>query len=363
MITFDRAVSLIQRHRRWLPTMALVLGFVVDIITFRNLDLGVTEIILAAHLTIVAGSIIILSLPVSAAGGMIFGRVREFISIAQQYSTGNLLSAFLVLYSASGSLAASWPFFVLVLIAAVGNETLRLERYRLPFHTTLLCFNLMLFASLAVPLAFGSIGTATFFVSVWVALGSFVCFVGVGRLIARRAFIENAWRIRIGWVAVLATMLGLYVLNLIPPIPLSIKDAGFYHSVVHRGDTFVAEDEARGPLERFLDLGGVTLHLAPGEPAYAFSAVFAPARFGTMVIHRWEQYDSAADAWVERDTIRFSVTGGRHEGYRLYSLAAAPAPGRYRVSVETGTGAVIGRIYLTVARVSSSIAVQPVLLD
>jgi len=39
-----------------------------------------------------------------------------------QYSTGALLSGFLILYAASGSLAASWPFFILVAIAAIWNE-------------------------------------------------------------------------------------------------------------------------------------------------------------------------------------------------------------------------------------------------
>jgi hypothetical protein len=351
-----RFAEFLSRNKRHLATAALLVGFAVDVVTFRNLNLDLTQIILVVHLTIVAGSILVLQSP-------LFSRFETWILVANQYSTGNLLSAFLILYSASGSLAASWPFFVLVLASAIGNEVLRLEKYRLPFQTSLFFLNLVLFMALAVPILLGSIGAAQFFASVWAALALFVAFVWVGRLVAPRAFLESAGRIRAGWITVFVLMFVLYFTNLIPPIPLSLKSAGFYHSVSQGESAFSAEDEQHPWYERFLTLGGERLRLAEGEPAYFYGAVFAPAKVDTTIVHRWEQYDPRARSWDQRHTVKFSIEGGRHGGYRGYSLAESLPPGKYRVSVETARGQVIGRTYLTVLRVSSPASTYRITLE
>lgn len=355
---FTRAIQFVRAH---FTTIALIAGFVADVITFRNLDLSLSVLLLAAHLSIVGGSILFLSLP-SLAPGVLSRRVRNVLSIAQQYSTGNLLSAFLILYSASGSLAASAPFLVLLLVAIVGNETLKLEKNRLPFQTSLFFLNLLLFMALAIPLWSRSIGAMQFFLAVFSALAVFITFVFSGRAIARRAFLAAAGRIRAGWISVLILVAGLYFLNLIPPIPLSLKAVGFYHSVIHTEGAFIAEDEPRAFLERFFDVDGTTLRLAPGESAYAYTAVFAPARLDADIVHRWEALDPASRSWMARSAFNVSLTGGRREGYRVYSLSENPAPGRYRLSVETARGQIVGRAYLTVIRVPSPVRlVQEVL--
>lgn len=351
-----RFVELLSRYKRHVATVALIAGFFVDLVTFRNLDLSVTQIILSAHLVVVAGSILLLY-------SSLFMRVGTWILVANQYSTGSLLSAFLVLYSASGSLVASWPFFVLVFVSAIGNEVARLEKYRLPLQTTLFFLTLTLFTALAVPVAIGSIGAVSFFIAMWAAVAAFVVFVWIGRVAARRAFHESAAHIRVGWIAVFVLMLVFYVTNLIPPIPLSLKAAGFYHSVTHTSNDFIAEDETRGFFERFFDVGGTTLRLAEGETVSVFTAIFAPARLDAAVVHRWEYHDPGTRLWRERNTVRFSISGGRHDGYRLYSLIDDPDPGRYRVSVETRQGQIVGRLYLTVVGVSTPVPTRLIMLE
>lgn len=345
-----RIVAYFRTHKHRLATVALIFGFFVDIITFRNLNLTYALILLSAHLFIVAFSILILSIPFETRDSF-FSRIRLWLPVAQQYSMGNLLSAFLILYSASGSLAASWPFLALVAVAAIGNETFKLEKYRLPFQTTLFFLNLILFFALLWPILFSSISTATFLASITIAAIVFAVFRRTLRLVARDSFIENRARINALAFTVFALVVVLYFTNLIPPIPLALKDVAFYHSVTRSGDSYIVHDEPRALLERYFSFSGTTLHLAAGAPAYVYTAVFAPAQLSTQVVHRWQRWDETRRVWITRNTVHFPIVGGREGGYRGYSLTESPAAGRWRVSAETTSGKVIGRAYLTIVRV------------
>lgn len=354
--------TFLKENRHRLPTIALVGGFFVDIITFRTLNLVYAQMLLAIHLFIVAVSTIILALPIR--GSTAFTRTAKmWVPIAQQYSLGNLLSAFLILYSASGSLAASWPFFTLLAIAIIGNETLHTQKRRLPFTTSLLFLNLLLFSALAFPMFAGSISVATFLVSLVIASVVFQFFRFALRFAAREAFMKNRHAINRSAVAVLVVVTTLYFTNLIPPIPLALKSAEFYHAVERVGDTYFVTDEERSFLERFFDLFGMELRLAEGEDAYIFTAVFAPARIDTNVVHRWQYRASSAEPWRTEHVTQFPISGGRSEGYRGFSATEDPLPGEWRVSVETTRGQIIGRAYLTVTRVAVPVSTEQVALE
>lgn len=349
--------ALLAKNRHRLPTLALIIGFFVDIITFRTLNLVYAQMLLGVHLFIVAVSTIILALPIR--GSTSFTRtVKAWVPVAQQYSLGNLLSAFLILYSASGSLAASWPFFALLAIAIVGNETLHTQKRRLPFTTSLLFLNLLLFSALAFPMVVGSISIATFLVSTVLATIVFQLFRFALRFAAREAFMKNRHAINRSATGVLVLVVALYFTNLIPPIPLSLKHAEFYHRVERAGDTYYVTDEVRSLFEKFFDLFGTELRLVEGADAYVFTAVFAPARIDTDVVHRWERRDDESGQWVSEHVTRFPIVGGRSDGYRGFSATQSPEPGAWRVSVETSRGQVIGRSYLTISRVGNAVPVM-----
>ncbi|MES2014635.1 MAG: DUF2914 domain-containing protein [Patescibacteria group bacterium] len=342
----------LARYKRHLTTAAFLVGFLADIITFRTINLDTSEILLIGYLVIVAGSILILAAPRGVEEGGIATRVREWLPIVHQFAAGNLLSAFLVLYFSSGSLSASWPFLLLVVLAAVGNETFSSDRYRVPFQMTLFFLNLVLFSALALPIALGSLGFREFLLSVGLSLAVFILFTLIVSLLSRHTFAQHFKRVSSGVLGVSVLILILYFTHLMPPIPLSAKSIGFYHTVAKVGDTYIATDERRAWYERFLDVNGVVLTLAPGEPAYLYTSIFAPAHFGSDVVHKWEMFDTASGKWILKNSVRFPILGGRQAGYRGYSITESPATGRWRVSVETPEGAVIGRSYLTVQRIA-----------
>ncbi|MEK7613396.1 MAG: DUF2914 domain-containing protein [Patescibacteria group bacterium] len=345
--------ELLERYKQRLPTVALVVGFVVDIITFRNLNLFYSQIILATHLAIVAFSILIIALPVKAARDSFFMKVRSWLPVAQQYSTGNLLSAYVVLYSASASIVNSWIFFALLALSVLGNELFKLKKYQLSFNTSLFFLNLLLFFALALPIVVGSISVATFLLALIAGAVVFQIFQWILRFVAKEVFLRNRKGIHRGAQFVFVFLTVLYFLNIIPPIPLSLKVADFYHRVEKVGSEYVAYDEPRGFFEHFFTVQGKTLRLAQGEDAYLFSAVFAPARIDANIVHRWEFFDLTSGQWHAKNEVGFSIVGGRDLGYRVFSYTEDPVPGRWRVSVATTKGQVIGRAYVFVERVNT----------
>jgi len=358
-----KLTEFLTHHKHHLATGAFVVGFFVDIITFRTINLDVSQIILTGYLLIVGGSILVLASPLHVGASKIDTSMRAWLPIIHQYVAGNLLSAFLVLYFSSGSLSQSWPFLIVVALAAFSNETFFIEKYRLPFQTTLFFLNLVLFFALATPIALGSLGLLTFLSSVGVAIAFFILFFLLGRFFAPSAFLHNASRIAGGVLCVVVVVVLLYVTHLIPPIPLSAKSIDAYHSVVKVADTYVATDEVRSWYERFFDIQGVTLHLSPGESAYVFSSIFAPAHFGAGVVHQWELFEPELGKWVIKNRVSFPILGGRPEGYRGYSFMDNPTSGRWRISIKTPDGAVISRMSLIVEQVKTPPVTAPKILE
>lgn len=340
--------AFLEKHKEHLPTVALVIGFAVDIVTFRNLNLLYSQIILVTHLAIVAFSIIILALPVREGMSVLFSRVRTWVPLLQQYSTGNLLSAYLVLYSASSSLNQSWPFFALLVIAIVGNETLKSQKRKLPFSTTLFFLNLLLFFALAVPIAVGTISVTSFLLALVVGAVVFQIFRWALRFSSREVFVRYRRSIHTGAIGVFITLTVLYFVNLIPPIPLALKTIDFYHAIERAPSGYHATSEVYPWYEQFFSVRGKTLHLASSERAYVFTAIFAPARIDTRMVHRWEYWSDESSRWEERNRVEFPISGGRAEGYRGFSFIDHVEEGRWRVSVETTRGQVVGRAYVQV---------------
>ena len=138
----------------------------------------------------------------------------------------------------------------------------------------------------------------------------------------------------------------LYFLNLIPPIPLSLQDASVHHAIVRNADgNYAVQSEETGALRffRFRD----TFHAIPGEPVYAYSAVFSPTSLNTDIVHEWQFYDKRR-GWTTMSRVELPVKGGRGGGYRTYSRKTGVVAGAWRVNVKAANGALLGRLRFNV---------------
>jgi hypothetical protein len=102
--------------------------------------------------------------------------------------------------------------------------------------------------------------------------------------------------------------------------------------------------------------------MAPGEKLYLYSAVFAPYRLTTAIEHRWEWYDPKTRSWSLQQSVRFSVQGGRADGYRAYSIRSQPKAGDWQVNIVTFDGRSIGRKRFSVQQAAQLPALDTKLL-
>ena len=144
----------------------------------------------------------------------------------------------------------------------------------------------------------------------------------------------------------------LYFTNLIPPIPLSIKDAGIYNSVKRNfnGNYDVTYEDSgwKNYFKLYPDFKE-----APDSLIYAYSAIFSPTDLNLTIIHEWQYYNQNQKKWVTDSEINLKVVGGRDQGFRTYSLRSNLNPGKWRVNVKTESGQIIGRLRFNILLVNT----------
>jgi hypothetical protein len=140
----------------------------------------------------------------------------------------------------------------------------------------------------------------------------------------------------------------LYFTNIIPPIPLSLKDVGIYHSVVKFGDGTYRLTYEKPKWWQLYKKSDNTFHYEEGDNVFCFASVFAPTRLATDIYHHWERYNDETSKWEEHGRFSYAIEGGSDRGYRGYTLVRNYAVGKWRCTVETERGQVIGRETFTI---------------
>lgn len=326
-----------EKHERVISFVAFFGGFVLDNLTLSRIDRFFDMFVLFFWL-IVAGTAIF-ALNVFQRKFFKYSSVFLFVI---QIAFGALFSGFTVIYMRSGSLAASFPFLALVVFLFVGNEFFRKRYLRLVFQVSILFTALFFLMIFYVPILLGQMGAGTFLLSGAASLAIIFVFVSsVYTFLPKDAREKKTVLAKsIGGVFFIVNM--LYFTNSIPPIPLSLKDAGPYHSLAKSS---TGEYILDGEHTRWSDFfkPHKEIHILYGEPVYFYSAVFAPTKLSTGIAHDWQYYDVNVGGWVKSGRFAFGITGGRDTGYRGYSLKTNVRPGLWRVDVVTDRGQVIGR--------------------
>jgi len=315
--------------------VAFIAGFVFDYLTLTRIDRLYDNLVVLAYV-LIAG-LIIVSLYYFKDGRF------TFLPIALLFVFGNLFSAFLVFYSRSASLAASWPFILILIGLLVGNDFFKAFYSKLVFRLSVYYFILFSYFIFVVPLVVGRMGGGIFVLSGAVSLAVIGLFVHALRKIDAGAL--DSVKRRLAWSigAVFLAVNVFYFTNLIPPIPLSLKEAGVYYGVERTSDgAYETEDTDRRWYEVFHRYKRMPLD--KGGEIYVFSSVFAPTKLRTNIVHDWQYYDSELDEWQSVTRIEFAVVGGRDGGYRGFSKKSSLSSGYWRANIETPNGLLIGRV-------------------
>jgi hypothetical protein len=281
-------------------------------------------------------------------------RLTVFLPAALQFCFGSLSSGLLVLYFRSGTFAQSLLFFVILGGLLVGNELLRSRYAQFRFNIAIYYLLLLCYVAMTTPILLHSINTWVFLVSGVLSLVSIGAFLWLLVLFARKEILQHIQPAAAVVLMVFVFFNILYFLNIIPPVPLAMRDIGIYHSLLKRSDgAYVALYEPPAWYTPWRSTSG-TYTLTEGRSAFCFSSVFAPTDLSAPIFHTWEYKDPSTGEWRVRSRVSFPITGGRDDGYRGYSIKSALVPGEWRCSVETAQGSLIGRTSFTAVQASST---------
>jgi len=337
------------KFERPISSFSLLGGFIFDAIFLKRVDLFWENFWIFVHLVVVAFCIVLINLKKYQPEEETDPSKPHFWYVnILQFFFGGLLSTFLVFYFRSATLSASWPFLLLLGLAFMANERLKRQYSRLSFQISLLFLSIFSFLIFYVPVLVHSINQWTFILSGILSLIVISVFLYILARFSRDRFYEHARRLTVSILGIFFVMNILYFANIIPPLPLSLKNSGIYHSVSHNSNgDYIVQTETEGWWSKYFALYP-DFYLVPGDVVYAFSSVFSPESFNTSIVHEWQYLDPKSDKWITEGRVSLSVTGGRGGGYRTYSTRVDLVPGHWRVNVLTPTDLVLGRLRFNV---------------
>lgn len=347
--------SLYEKIKNHGNSIAFVAGFIWDNLMLDRIDHWFANLMLGTYLVLSALSILVLNM--HEARKRRYGVERKYsgwIPPILQFCFGSLFSAYIVFYTESASLIANWPFLAFLVLLVLLNEFFR-KQYLSPafqlcvFFTVLFSYNVFF-----LPVVVGRMGGDIFILS---GIASLVVIAGLAvlmRFSAPKVFTGKGLAAIAGIVAIYALFNIAYWTNLIPPVPLSLREIGVYHSVVRQNDgayQLVFEPDSWYPL---VNGTSKVFNRAKNESAYVFSSVFAPTKLSVPIFYAWSYFDETDKVWVTTDRVEFPLKGGREEGYRGYTLKSGVFPARWRVDVETSRKELIGRVNFTIVSATTS---------
>ena len=279
-----------------------------------------------------------------------WGKVLSFRHWVIHFFLGTLLNAFMIFYFKASSGVFSFVFILALAVVLVINELPRFRSLGPVLRVLLLSFSISSYLAYLLPVIGGSLHAWQYYLSVAVAS---VTTVGLWKAFQRFTHDPN-WTFRRAaapGLIVQAVLALLYVLHVVPPVPLSLKYIGVFHEVSrvaegeHAGAYRLAYVDAPSVLPHFhlFDFNGTDFFARPDDKAWAFIILFAPSGFHDQVGFGWE-YDDPKKGWVDVGTPFFTaLKGGSEHGYHTFGNRTVARAGKYRVRVLTSDGREIGR--------------------
>jgi uncharacterized membrane protein YgdD (TMEM256/DUF423 family) len=336
--------SFISRNWQHLYTVFFFAGFIVDSLILPDVTNPMTKYIGLAYLMILASAIILREWLVARNRASNFEqKLYALLSFGVLFFSGASLS-FIFIYSLrSAAFAVSWPLFLILFACIVANEIVDTHKYRFTLDIAVFFVALVFYLVFNIPIVFNTVNDLVFLVAVAIAVAVGFAFITILRKTSEIAEYERGrgYALALG-IPLFVGM--LYFLNLIPAVPLTLRDSGVYHIVTRTpSGIYIGQKEVD---ERFLaKFRRQVFHMTEYDTGvYFFSSVGAPADVSAPLRHVWEYYDPATDKWVTSTTVSFEVSGGRAEGYRAYSKKENVTPGLWRVTVKVDNNRIIGRM-------------------
>lgn len=333
---------LYKRYEGVLIPLALFFGFATDILTFRLVRFTTSMVFLLGHLFFAAINIVVVNyFKEKTPKKRVISYWVLFAPLFVQFSFGNLFSGFLIFYFESGSFFASWPFFLVLISLLVGNEIARRRDMGPVVQIGAYFFALFAYLNLALPYILKRLTPTIFIISGLTSLILiFIFLYFLSRKVERIK--KDVKTLGITVISIFLFINILYFSNLIPPIPLTMRDVGIYHEIQRINDNYLVKTEECQSWDNCF-FSSKKRHIdASRARIYFYSAVYAPSGMDMTMVHRWQRKNEETGRWITKAEIPFNLYGGRSVGFRWYSYYTVN-PGLWRVTIQTERGQVVGR--------------------
>ena len=359
MSFFEKTRNWYGRFERPISSLSLIFGFIFDAITLRRLDTLWENVWILGHIVIVGIFIALIHIMENEEGDEKNPSKAHFWFVnILQFFFGGLLSTFLVFYFRSTDIFSTWPFLLILIIAFIANESLKRHYIRFSFQISLFFFSIYSFAIFFLPILMHQIGAKIFLLSGLFSLIFIAFFVSILFYFIKDKFTESKKLILFLILGIFVLINFLYFTNLIPPIPLSLKDAGVYHSVEKNQDGNYLVTYENYDWRKYFQMYP-KYNETTNSPVYIYSAIFSPKNLNLNIVHEWQHYDEVNSKWKTESVIDLSVIGGRDGGFRTYSMRSNLTSGKWKVYVKTKQGQIIGSVRFKIL----STGIEPIIIN
>ena len=339
-----------EKHHFTLDIAFFFAGFLFDVLLLHRID-SVPLLIHQGTYLLLSSALIFWDHRILVSGKEPQGWVAKLASYrlwAMHFFLGTLLNAFMVFYFRASSGFMSFCFLVALAFLIVINELPQFRSRGPVVRVMLLSFSVTSFSAYLLPVIYGELRAWQYMLSVFI--GTAATF-GLWKLFTRFTHDPN-WtfeRAVMPGLGIQILLLLLYLANVIPPVPLSLKYIDVYYSVqphpTEKGVPGYSMKYAPTPVWKFWDKHSDTLKLkeGAGEKVYIFTRIFAPTKFRDQISFQW-QYSDPQQGWANVGTpFKTTLGGGNENGYRTYASMTSRMSGAFRVLVKTADGREIGR--------------------
>jgi hypothetical protein len=332
-----------KRYEKYLMPIFLFLGFIVDYITLNRVDTVFDNAIITAYV-LLTGLVVFVSHHLTYTQEELSLRLRKiqlFLPFLLQFAYGGLLSGITIFYYHSTSLL-TLPFLVLLIILFLGNDVLHQRYPKLSFQILVLGIATTAYSILLTPVIIGHTSWTVFLLGLFIGVLITYGYSELFKKYIPALYNQFALKIKIIIVAIFFLFLFMYSLNILPPVPLSLKTAGIYSSIERISADNYAFTEFEKPWYLFWRETARTINHS--GKIYVFASVFAPRNFSETLYHKWSTYDETTLKWKQTDRIPMGIIGGRAEGFRGYTSKSNLSPGKWRIDITNKKGQIIDRI-------------------
>lgn len=335
----------IHKYKKWEPLAFFVAGFSFDAMLLHRIDDPLMLIHQAVYLSLSAMLIAwdlfceekAVSIP------FFLKKIWKYREGILHFMLGTLLNVYTIFYFKSGSFVSSLYFLALLALLLFLNEVRPPQISKNFLRNSLFALCLISYMNILVPIFAKKMGLLVFLFSCLLAFFIHHFFLKfLKKRMPLRSFFKD---VQLPFLFVLILYSLLYFFKVLPPVPLSMKSIGIYHSVKKEGAQYKLGMTRSKWL--FWQSGDQSFHARPGDRIYCFVQIFSPTRFQDQLIVRWF-FKNPKLGWEPRDAVALNIVGGREEGYRGYIAKSNYETGDWRVSVQTNDGREVGRIHFEV---------------